>query len=211
MNKQTVIYIVRHGQAELNAKRTIGGTFEPNLLTGKGKKQALELAKKLENIQIDKIYSSDLSRARLTAEIIGSKKNIPVEMNKLLRERNWGRLQGITFNEAKKMYPKAFHKETEIQGQKAFRFRYVNDMESLGHAVSRFKRFLKTLISKQRGKTVVVVSHFDIIIGYLVELGEGSYQKLMNADFDHTGYYKLMANNGGIKVVKIVGLNVNQT
>lgn len=50
-----------------------------------------------------------------------------------------------------------------------------------------------------------------VYLGYLVEQGEGSYQKLMNADFDHTGYYKLMVDNGGIKVVEIVGLDINET
>ncbi len=211
MHKQTIIYIVRHGQAELNAKKTIGGTFEPNPLTGKGKKQALELAKKLENIQIDKIYSSDLSRARQTAEIIASKMALPVKINKLLRERSWGSLQNKTFEEAKRMYPEAFEKEAEIEGHEAFKFRYVKDMESLGEAISRFKHFLEMVTSKQQGKIILVVSHFDIIVGYLVDLSIGSYQKLMNANFDYTGYYKLVADNGGTKVLEIVGLNVNQT
>lgn len=209
MNKRTIIYVVRHGQAELNAKRTIGGTFEPNPLTGKGKKQALELAKKLENIQIDKIYSSDLSRAKQTAEIIASKKGLAIEINELLRERSWGSLQNKTFDEAKRMYPEAFKKEAKIQGQEAFKFRYVNDMESLEEAVSRFKRFLEMVASKQCGKTVLAVSHFDIIVGYLVDSGLGSYQELMNAKFNHTGYYTLIYRNGELKIGKIIGLNIH--
>lgn len=208
MNKQTVIYVVRHGQAELNVKHTIGGTLEPNLLTSEGRKQALKLAENLKNIQIDKVYSSDLSRAKQTAEIIASKIALPVAINKLLRERSWGSLQGKTFEEAKKIYPEAFKNEAEIEGQRAFKFRYVRDMESLGEAVMRFKRFLETITSKQQGKTVLIVSHFDIIVGYLVDLGLGSYQKLMNANFNHAGYYTLIYSNGELKIGKIVGLNI---
>lgn len=208
MNKRTIIYVVRHGQAELNAKYTIGGTFEPNLLTSEGKKQAMELAKNIENIKIDKIYSSDLSRARQTAEIIASKKGLAIEINKLLRERSWGSLQNKTFEEARRMYPEAFEKEAKIEGHEAFKFRYVKDMESLGDAVSRFKHFLEMVTSKQQGKVILVVSHFDIIVGYLVDLGLGSYQKLMNENFDHAGYYTLIYNNGELKIGEIVGLNI---
>jgi len=209
MNRRTIIYVVRHGQAELNAKYTIGGTFEPNLLTAEGKKQAMELAKNIENIKVDKIYSSDLSRARQTAEIIASKKGMAIEINKLLRERSWGSLQNKTFEKAKRMYPEAFEKEAKIQGQEAFKFRYVNDMESLEEAVSRFKRFLEIVASKQTGKIVLAVSHFDIIVGYLVDLGLGSYQELMNAKFNHAGYYTLIYRNGELKIGEIIGLNIH--
>ncbi len=209
MNKQTVIYVVRHGQAELNVKCTIGGTFEPNPLTSKGKEQAINLAKTLENVAISKIFSSDLSRAKETAEIIGLKKQVPVEINKLLRERSWGSLQGKTFEEAKAENPVAFLKETRIEGEEALRFKYVEDMESLEDAFARFKQFLKEIIDTYRDKTVLVVSHFDIIVGYLVYLGFGSYQKLMNASLDHTGYYTLIASGEDIKIVKVIGLNIN--
>lgn len=211
MNKQTIIYVVRHGQAELNVKHTIGGTFEPNRLTTKGEEQATGLAKNLEHIKIDEIYSSDLSRAKQTAEIIASKKKLSVTINKLLRERSWGSLQNKTFAEAKRMYPESFKKEAEIEGQEAFRFRYVKDMESLEEAVSRFKRFLEMITSKKEVKTVLVVSHFDIIVGYLIHLGLGSYQKLMNADFDHTGYYTLTVKNGKFNIGKVIGLNINKS
>lgn len=208
MKKQTTIYVVRHGQAEFNVERRIGGTFELNPLTPEGRKQAEELDKKLENIKIDKIYSSDLSRARETAEIIALKRGLSVEINKLLRERSWGSLQGKTFEEAKRMYPEAFEKETKIKGQEAFKFKYVKDMESLEEAVSRFKRFLKLVSAEQEGKTILVVSHFDIIVGYLFYLGYGSYQELMNATFSHAGYYILISSRENIKIGKIAGLNI---
>ena len=209
VNNTTVLYVVRHGQAEFNVKRKIGGTFEPNPLTEEGKKQAMKLAKNLENVQIDKIYSSDLSRARQTAEVIASTRGLPIKISKLLRERNWGSLQNKTFEEAKKMHSEAFRNEAEVQGKDAFKFRYVKDMESLGEAVSRFKSFLEKVSSKQQGKTVLAVSHFDVIIGYLVDLGLGLYQKLMIADFDHVGYYTLIGNNGKFKIGEVTGLNIH--
>jgi len=208
MNKQTTIYVVRHGQAEFNSRHIIGGTLEPNPLTAKGEEQSRKLGEKFQNIKIDKIYSSDLLRAQETAEIIASMKHLPVETNSLLRERSWGTLQGKTFNEAKKEYPEAFLKESKIVGEEALDFKYAGSMESLRHAALRLKRFLETTDEKQKGKTVFVVTHFDIMIGYLVCLRFGTYQGLMNADLDYAGYYKLVRNEKIFIVEKIVGLRI---
>ena len=208
MNKQTTIYIIRHGQAEFNRRHIIGGTLEPNSLTAKGKEQARKLGKKFKNIKIDKIYSSDLLRAQKTAEIIASMKNLPVEINSLLRERSWGMLQGKTFDEAKKEYPEAFLRESKIGGEEALDFKYVEDMESLRHAILRLKRFLEMIDKNQTGKIVLAVTHFDIMIGYLVYLRLGTYRDLMNADLDYAGYYKLVRNEKIFIVEKIVGLRI---
>jgi len=203
------IYVVRHGQTEFNVKKIIGGTLEPNPLSKIGKKQAYKLGKKFKDVKIDFIYSSDLSRARETAEIIASFKNMPVSIDKLLRERRWGKLQGKIFDEAQKIYKKAFIKEAKIEGEDALNFKYVPDMESLKNTVNRFKRFLKKMVVKHPGKITLVVCHFDIMIGFLVSIGFGSYQELMNSKFDHAGYYKLTYQKGNFSVEEIIGLNKN--
>lgn len=208
MSKQTTIYIVRHGQAEFNSRHIIGGTLDPNPLTAEGEEQARKLGEKFKHIKIDKIYSSDLLRAQKTAEIIASMKNLPVKTSRLLRERSWGILQGKTFDEAKKEYPEAFLKESRIESEEALDFKYVEDMESLRHAVLRFRRFLEMIDENQTGIAMFVVTHFDIMIGYLVYLQLGTYQDLMNADLDHVGYYKLVRKEKIFIVEKIVGLRI---
>jgi len=210
MKKQNelIIYVVRHGQAEFNVKQMIGGTYEPNPLTATGEKQALMLAKKFQNIKLDKIYSSDLSRARKTAEIVALKHSLTVETTKLLRERNWGSLQGKTFEEARKEYTEIFAKESKISGKEALTFKYVEDMETLAQVISRFKQFLNIVVNNQPDKTILVVCHFDIMMGYLVDLGFGTYQELMSAELDHTGYFKLVRNEKIFIAEKIVGLRI---
>ena len=206
MTKQTTFYIVRHGQTDFNLKGIIAGILEPNLLSQKGEEQASVLGKKLTHISFDKIYSSKLSRAKKTAEIIASMKNLPVETDELLNERNWGSLQGISFDEAQKKYPEVFIEESKIEGKKALIFKYVNDMESLEDAVRRFKQFLNKAVKLNNGKTILVVCHFDIMIGFLFSIGYGTYQDLMNASFDNTGYYKLIYNGKTFQIKKIEGL-----
>lgn len=210
MKKLTTIFVVRHGQTEFNIKKIIGGTLEPNPLSATGKAQAIKLGKRFNDIKLDIVYSSDLSRAQETAKIIADMKNLPVNVSKLLRERYWGSLQGKTFEEAQKEYKAAFLEESKVEGEEALNFKYVEDMESLKDTIARFKRFLETIVNKQHGKTILIVSHFDIMIGYLVDLGLGSYQELMNASFDHTGYYKLISNGKTFRVKEVVGLNKNK-
>lgn len=206
MKNYTTIYVVRHGQAQINLARKIGGTLEPNPLTPKGEEQAQMLANEFKNIHLDKIYSSNLTRAKSTARIIAEGRGIEVVPDELLNERYWGVLQGLTFDEAHEKYPKSFETEAKIHGEEAMTFKYVDDMESLRDTVARFKKFLKKVLEIDRGKTILIVCHFDIMMGYLVYLGFGDYQKLMNAQLDHTGYYKLIGDEEAFKVEKIVGL-----
>ena len=205
--KQLTIYVVRHGEAEFNVKGIFGGTYEPNPLTPKGIYQAHELAQKFKDTKLDKIYSSDLSRAKKTAEIIAAIHNLSVETTPLLRERSYGRLQGMTFEKGRRQYKAAFAKEANLKSKKALKFKYVEDMESLHDAVSRFKQFLKVVANNQKGKTILIVSHFDIMIGYLIDIGFGIYQELINAELDHTGYFKLVDIGETFQVKEIIGLD----
>ena len=64
------IFAIRHGQTELNVKGLINGTI-PDTLTEAGMEQAREAALNLP-ASIKRIYSSPLTRARQTAEILNA-------------------------------------------------------------------------------------------------------------------------------------------
>lgn len=102
------IFIVRHGQDD----DTVRGGWSDGSLTEFGVRQseilADELANGKEKYQIGKIYSSDLARARQTAEIISERLDIPVEYSPLFREVNNGDLAGMKNDIAEKLYPNLF-------------------------------------------------------------------------------------------------------
>ena len=96
-------FFVRHGQSTYNLENRFTGWHNPSL-SELGQKQATETAKKLSEYSIDVIYTSDLSRAKETAEIIiknhpNAPKNIIA--NKLLNERNYGEWAGKNKEEVK--------------------------------------------------------------------------------------------------------------
>ena len=92
-----MIYLVRHGQTDWNTIRRIQGQTDVPL-NDIGRHEAFLSGKKLASIKIDKIISSDLLRAKETAEIINRFLSRSITFDTRLREINFGDLQGMLSN-----------------------------------------------------------------------------------------------------------------
>jgi broad specificity phosphatase PhoE len=91
----TTLLLVRHGETDWNADgRLQGQTDRP--LSDFGRRQAQQLADELADEELAAIYSSDLSRARETAEIVGERFGLPIVLEPELREKDWGTWEGLT-------------------------------------------------------------------------------------------------------------------
>jgi broad specificity phosphatase PhoE len=91
----TRLLLVRHGETDWNAEgRLQGQTDRP--LSDYGRRQALQLADELGSEEFEAIYSSDLTRTRQTAEVVGRRLALPVELDSDLREKDWGTWEGLT-------------------------------------------------------------------------------------------------------------------
>src|ERR671939_942247 len=95
----TRILLVRHGQSQGNAERRFGG-HSPTPLSELGFRQAEATARALAVENVTAIYSSDLLRAVQTAEPLARATGLEVRWSGAFRERNVGRLEGLTFEEA---------------------------------------------------------------------------------------------------------------
>jgi len=83
------LYLIRHGEVEgAVAGKLLGRTDTP--LSQCGLKQSRQLAKNLSAAQLCAIYSSDLQRARLTAETIGIHHRLKVQQSSAWREIDMG-------------------------------------------------------------------------------------------------------------------------
>ena len=89
-----MIYLIRHGQTDWNYFKKIQGQLDIPL-NEIGKREAFEQGQQLCSYPIKKIISSDLSRAKETAEIINKFLNLPISFDSRLREINYGHLQGL--------------------------------------------------------------------------------------------------------------------
>ncbi len=91
------ILVARHGETELNAARVLQHPGTP--LSQRGIAQADRLAERLEPLGVERILSSDYARARMTAERLAARFGVPIEVDPLLRERNFGDVRGRPYSE----------------------------------------------------------------------------------------------------------------
>lgn len=98
-----ICYLVRHGQDD----ETIRGGWSDHSLTPIGREQVHTLAQHItaEGIVIDRIYSSDLQRAKETADILSEHLSIPVTFDARFRETNNGALAGLKHELADERFP----------------------------------------------------------------------------------------------------------
>lgn len=89
------LYLVRHGVTAWNREgRFQGHTDVP--LSEAGIEQACRLADRLAHVPVDAVWSSDMARARETAEIIAARHGLDVTVTPLLRETMLGDWEGLT-------------------------------------------------------------------------------------------------------------------
>src|SRR6266446_3415619 len=87
------LYLIRHGEVEGAADgRLLGRTDTP--LSKRGLEQARKLAGELSEAQLSAVYSSDLQRARMTAELIAQRGNLKVQESSAWREVDMGEWEG---------------------------------------------------------------------------------------------------------------------
>ena len=105
----TTILLARHGESDWNRARRWQG-FADRPLTERGLAQAAELAERLAEIALDGVYSSDLERARVTAEAVARAQGLEVIQLPELREVDVGSWQGLTRDDAKERDPQGFRR-----------------------------------------------------------------------------------------------------
>lgn len=99
------ILIIRHGQSTWNASGQWQGQADPEL-SGIGREQAALARERVRDLGLEKLFSSDLKRARSTAEIIAQGTDLaPVLIEPLLRERDAGEFSGLTKEEIEEQFP----------------------------------------------------------------------------------------------------------
>lgn len=103
----TSIILIRHGETAWNAERRLQGHLDIPL-NDEGERQAALLAGALARDAIDLIVSSDLSRARQTAQAVAGLRGMQVQQDPLLRERAYGGFEGLLYSEIEARFPAAF-------------------------------------------------------------------------------------------------------
>lgn len=184
------LYIIRHGETEWNLEHRLQGQKD-SCLTANGLAQAKERAKNLAKIYFDEIFSSDLLRAKQTAEIIALEHKLAVKTNQLLRERSFGKYEGTLITEFETELKEMLHKQETLSEKEQFSFKLSSEVESDEEIVTRMITFVREIAAAYLGKTVAVVCHGSIMRSFLVHLGFGNYSELRFGAIGNLGYFIL--------------------
>ncbi|UOF90128.1 histidine phosphatase family protein [Fodinisporobacter ferrooxydans] len=158
---KTRILLIRHGETDWNSQRRIQGHTDIPL-NHIGLQQARQVANRMRQEAISACYSSDLQRARNTAEHIAKHHGLGVKINERLRERYYGQLEGMTKDEIDQMFPDYQARNHANVGQ-----------ETLEHVRLRAMQALAEIAERHRGQSVAVVSHGGWINAVLFMISEG--------------------------------------
>jgi broad specificity phosphatase PhoE len=102
----TTLLLARHGETDWNRERRWQGHADTEL-NDVGRAQARALAGELAAQPPDAVYTSDLSRARETAQIVAAELGLPVVVDPRLREVDVGSWSGLTSTEISERFPGA--------------------------------------------------------------------------------------------------------
>ncbi len=198
MNKPATFYIVRHSETDWNVKHLMQGHSDSQL-TSKGIKDSQKLAKKLKSIKFDLIFSSDLLRAKQTAEAISLEREIAIKTTELIRERKYGEFEG-KHNSEYEVVNKALDK---LSDEQKYTYKHSPNIESDHEIVTRFLTFIREVAVANPGKTILAVSHGGIMRAFMKKLG---LKNTIRGGIRNNAYIKLETNGVEFDIKETSGI-----
>ncbi len=173
------ITLVRHSEVIEEYKGKYNGHIDISL-SENGKLQSKELALKLNHIKFDKIYCSDLKRAKETLNAFNF--NIKPIFTDKLREKSWGIHEGMSFEEIEKG---GIHYIDFEQWLSAL------DGEDILIYKERVRTYFYETIFKQKCENILVVTHAGVIKTLHAILNNLSLEEAFSMELDYSSYITL--------------------
>jgi broad specificity phosphatase PhoE len=114
-----ILFLFRHGETDWNREGRLQGHTD-TVLNATGLAQAKMLSEALRPHQLDAVVSSDLTRARTTAQIVAEALDIPLFTDAGLRETNVGAAEGLLWSDAKTRFGQGLTERWYSDGDVAF-------------------------------------------------------------------------------------------
>lgn len=146
------IYIIRHGDTDLNARGIMQGWLDEPL-NQSGRDLAVMTGQGIRGIRFDCCISSPLIRAKETVEIVlrESGNNIPILTDDRIKEISFGTMEGRKLSE--------MGENGMLFFADPFRFAGFPGGETIHDVCRRTQAFLNELIAKDDGKNYLIGTH----------------------------------------------------
>lgn len=164
------ILLIRHGETAWNADKRLQGHLDI-ALNAEGERQAALLGAALASEPIDHIVSSDLLRARQTAEAIARPRGLAIGIDCALRERCYGGFEGLLYSEIAFRFPLEFA-AWQARDVDAVLPLGANRGESFRQFFERSMRAIMAHAAAHPGQTIALVAHGGVLeCAYRAALG----------------------------------------
>ena len=150
---------MRHGQAENNVNRILVGRHIESHLTHYGRQQVEDTARYLQNVPIEKVYVSPVTRTVETAKIVSKILGISYEIDERLYEIELGKLAGMNYDDIIDKYGNLFLKF--YAGADSMLSNY--GVESFTAVKRRIKDLMDEIKETEHDKNVLMITHLDPI------------------------------------------------
>ena len=181
--KSRNLILVRHGQSEWNAKNLFTGWKDPGL-TDQGISEAKNAGKLIleQKIEFDVMYTSMLSRAQKTGDIILgilNHKEIPIIKNEALNERHYGSLAGLNKDDARKKWG-----EEQVHIWRRSFDMPPPDGESLKDTADRVLPYFETEIMPKviSGSSILIAAHGNSLRALIMKLDSISPEDIVKLE-----------------------------
>ena len=194
------LVIVRHGQSQWNLENRFTGWIDIDL-SPKGVEEAKTAGKKLVGYKFDKAFTSALTRAQRTLDIILEEidqKGIPVEKDKALNERMYGDLQGLNKDETRQK----FGAEQVHIWRRSYDVAPPNG-ESLKDTAARVMPYWNEKIVPELtdGRSILIAAHGNSLRALVMHLENLSKEEILQTEIP-TGVPKVYELTGDLKIVE---------
>lgn len=169
------LLLVRHGITEFNSTRRFAGYSDVEM-SAVGYRQVERLRDRLADEKIDAVYSSDLKRALVTAEVISLGRKVDIVTCPELREVNYGNAEGLTFEEISHLYPEV----AELITNFSLRLKFPGG-ESFEEFIQRTITFLDKLEKHAPSETILIVSHsgpLRVLVCHLLGIDQSHWRQI---------------------------------
>ena len=182
-----MLYIMRHGKTDWNAKHKLQGRTDIPL-NEEGIQMAEQAKEKYKDVNLDISYCSPLVRAKQTAEIVLEGRNIPIVYDDRLMEKSFRVYEGVPHPSQIEGSPirKLFKDPANYPG--------VEDGETFDDLFARTGSFLKEVVQPQldAGKDVIIGGHGAMDSSIVCQVQNIPLEKFWDAGIENCKLMKLL-------------------
>jgi 2,3-bisphosphoglycerate-dependent phosphoglycerate mutase len=193
----TEFVFIRHGQTDWNLEHRFQGQSDPPL-NETGRRQAARLAQRLAPHTPDRLVSSDLLRARQTAEPLAQAWGLQPLLREGLREQSFGAMEGLRVPEVQSLHPEIWSHWLQASAD----FSLPGGGESHRQFSARILADVDALAQTYPGQRLVVVTHGGVLDMLWRAVQQLPLDGLRACEIPNTGINRLQWDQGRLTLLQ---------